>query len=174
MLNLKKIPFEFDRLFRKQSHQDKESVPLENPDNIVTFILDAACAMADAVGLLECKGLFLFVTVEKEVTVSHSEYVGMLKAKQDEMFCKVRDEVVRMLQLEDRGQEFPKSEWDNMDMVNVLLKSGLSQELKSAPVAGHVLNADVNRLPQSRQFQEYRIVKFGTSTLDYDDNLFQI
>ncbi|XVF10730.1 hypothetical protein REPUB_Repub07fG0207800 [Reevesia pubescens] len=97
MLNLMKIPFKLGKLFWKQSHQDKEQVPLEiNPDGIVTLILDAACAMADdAVGVSEGKARFLLVTVEKEVTVPHGEYVGMLKAKKEELFDKIRDKVVR-------------------------------------------------------------------------------
>ena len=103
MLNLMKIPFELqiDRLFWKQSHQDKEYVPLENPDNIVTLIFDAASAMADAVALSEGKGLDLLVTIEKEVTVPHGKYVGMLKAKQDD------------------------------NMVEDILKSGLSEGLQN-------------------------------------------
>ncbi|XVF71998.1 hypothetical protein PTKIN_Ptkin12aG0085800 [Pterospermum kingtungense] len=132
ILDLMKIPFKLDRLFWKQlGHQGKLlSVPLEKPDDIVTLIMDAACAMADGVGVSQGKGLVLVVTLEKQVTVPLSEYVRILKEKQQTLlFCKVRDKLVKMLQLEEQGQEFPKSEWEYM--VDVIVKSGLSEAMQN-------------------------------------------
>ncbi|XVF44966.1 hypothetical protein PTKIN_Ptkin02bG0165600 [Pterospermum kingtungense] len=127
-LDLMKIPFKLDRLFWKQSGK-QYAIPLENPDKIVTLIMDAASAMADGVGASQSKGLVLLVTVEKLVTLPHSEYVRMLKAKQETLFCKVRSKVVKMLQLEEQGQEFPKLEWENV--VDVIVKSGLSKAMQN-------------------------------------------
>lgn len=59
ILDLMKIPFELQdhSLFWKQS--DVFVRPLENPDDIVTLIVDVARAMAEGVGVSQGKGLVL-------------------------------------------------------------------------------------------------------------------
>lgn len=105
-------------------------VPMEKPDDIVALITAAARSMADRIGVSGGKGLVMVVTVEKQVRVPRIEYVGMLKAKQENLFSEVRSKVVKMLQLEEQqGQEFPKSVWENV--VDLVVKSGLGEAMQN-------------------------------------------